>query len=121
MKQVETLRAACCVAGLDREVDEKERQLLDKLADRVGVGRASLEAMIGRAERDQDFQKEQFEIVQSDPERTVKVLLMVAMADGEITDEEKQVIADMSARLGMDASRFEQLLQAAHRHLENRQ
>jgi tellurite resistance protein len=120
MKQVETLRAACCVAGLDQNVDDKERQLLQKLADRVGVGTASLEAMISRAEHDHEFQKEQFEIIKTDPDHTVKVLLMVAMADGDIADPERDVIAGFADRLGMELPRYEHLLSTARKHLETK-
>ena len=42
MFKVELLRAACCVAGIDGEIDEAEFAVLKKLADDVGVGDASL-------------------------------------------------------------------------------
>ena len=59
MDPVEILRAACCIAGLDEHVAASERPVLDELSRRR-VGKASLDAMVGRAKRDTDFYEQQF-------------------------------------------------------------
>lgn len=115
MGKVETLRAACCVAGLDREVSEKERPLLEKLAEQVGVGRASLNAMIERARSDPNFYEEQFRIARADPDTAMKTLLLVAAADHAITLEERVILQHFAQKLGVSDERFTKLLDAAHK------
>jgi tellurite resistance protein len=115
--QIEILRAACCVAGLDGHVCEKELPLLLRLAERLGVGRVSLQAMVRRAESDPNFFHEQFELLQRDPDRALKVVLLVAMADGMVSLEERVVLAHMAKRLGIDDARFDKLLRAAEKQL----
>ncbi len=81
MHQVEILRAACCVAGIDGDTTDRERRLLTHLADQIGVGQASLQAMIDRAERDKSFCDEQFLLLKTRPDKTLGILLKVALAD----------------------------------------
>ena len=110
MRHVEILRAACCVAGQDGTISEQESTLLIRLADKSGVGQMSLNAMIDRAKQDPRFYREQFEVLTADPEKTVRVLLTIAAADGEISDGEQTVLAHVAERLGMSDERFAQLL-----------
>ena len=118
MDQVETLRAACCIAGLDEHIAASERSVLDELARRVGVGKASLDAMIGRAKRDGDFYEQQFRIIKTDAEATMQKLLSVAMADQQLTVDERVVLAHFAEKLGMEAKRFDALLAAAEKQLK---
>lgn len=118
MTEVQLVRAACCVAGLDQEICDKERPLLDKIARGAGVGRVSLEAMINRARTDQDFYREQFDILKPEPDRAIRTLLKVAMADGVITQEERIILHHFAERLGVDEAKFERLLDKAERELE---
>lgn len=110
MQKVDILRAACCVAGQDGEINAAERVVIDKLANEVGVGKASLEAMVARGVRDPNFHKEQFRVLKSDPQETMAALLEVAMADGEINPGEKQVLQALSEKLDVSPELFEQLM-----------
>jgi tellurite resistance protein len=117
MDDVAILRAACCVAGLDQRVDEREQRMLERLANQAGVGRTSLEAMIERATKEPNFYKEQFQLVTTDPDSTIKTLLCVAIADRDLTSDERVILQHFAEVLGMDAPRYEQLLKAAQKHL----
>lgn len=117
MTEVQLVRAACCIAGLDEKICEKERPLLDKIARGAGVGRVSLEAMINRARTDQDFYREQFDILKPEPDRAIRTLLKVAMADGVITQEERIILYHFAERLGVDQEKFDRLLEKAEREL----
>ena len=68
LSDMEILKAACCVAGLDGQVCEKELPILKQLAERVGVGKASLEAMMDRAVSDRGFYEEQLSFLSSSPD-----------------------------------------------------
>jgi len=118
MSQVEVLRAACCIAGVDGNVCEKEVELLKQLAAHVGVGRASLDAMIRRAQEDRSFFQEQFKFLHSDPEAAMSVLFQVALSDGKIPDDQRVVLHFLADKLGMDDKRFNQYLEAAENKLD---
>lgn len=120
MQQVEILRAASCVAGVDGRAGKRERKLLDRLAGKVGVGFASLEAMIERAETDERFRAEQFRILKSDPNNALHALLSVACVDGVITDGEREILREFATRLEVKPEKFEQLLARAEEYLESK-
>lgn len=116
MQDVEVLRAACCVAGIDRNVCEREHPLLKRLAAAAGVGMTSLNAMIERAKTDSGFFEKQFDIFKSDSEATMKTLFRVAVADGVLTQSERVVLQHFAAKLGMTTERYAELLAAAEKH-----
>ncbi|MEX0885711.1 MAG: hypothetical protein WD009_04650 [Phycisphaeraceae bacterium] len=113
--RVDLLRAACCLAGLDREICDQERPLLEALAFDAGVGAASLQAMINRAREDQDFYQEQYLAAREDPEPAVGKMLAVAAADGEITLEQRVILQHFAQKLGMEDRRFAELIEKAER------
>ena len=115
MGRVEILRAACCIAGLDNRVCERERSKLELLADHAGVGTASLDAMIARAESDPDFYQEQFGILKTDPESTITTLFSVACADGQIPPEQRIILRHFGDVLGLDEKRFNRILDVAEK------
>lgn len=110
MQRVDVLRAACCVAGIDGQPNENEIKVINKLAAEVGVGRASLEAMIERGATDPNFHEEQFRVLNADPQATMAALLEVAMADGSVSDEETRVLRALSSRLSVTEEVFNELI-----------
>ena len=118
---IETLRAACCIAGLDAKITPQERAVLDKLAEKVGVGKMSLEAMIDRARKDQNFYKDQFRFISSGAAAaTMNSLLGVAVADGERSADERVVLRFLGERMGLKAPDFDKLLVAAEKYVAMR-
>ena len=110
MQKVEVLRAACCVAGINGNLSEPEKTLLDKIAKEVGVGEASLNAMIERAQTDHDFHKDQFQILKENPQQCLATVLEVAMADGDISENEKTVLHSLAANLEVPSEVLDQLM-----------
>lgn len=111
--KVEILRACCCVAGADQSIDPNESTLLNKLAREIGVGRASLGAMIDRGSNDPEFHKQQFKILRSDPDRAIATLIEVAMADGTISAAEEIVLRNLAANLQIADDQLNRLLESA--------
>lgn len=111
MAKVEVLRAACCIAGADGNVDENELVLLKRLAAGVGVGFASLNAMVSRAEVEKDFYKKQFEVLKTDAMATMQTLVEVAGADDKLIAEEIEMLRHFAKRLEMDADAFREVTQ----------
>lgn len=116
MRQVELVRAACCVAGIDGTICDREHPLLLRLANHAGVGGASLKAMADRAQADSSFFQKQFDIFKADPDETMKTLFQIAIADGVLKQSERVVLQHFAERLGMPMERYEELLAAAEKH-----
>ncbi len=112
MRKVEVLRAACCVAGADGEVTDAERRLLQQLADEVGVGAASLAAMIERATTDEKYYADQFRVLKSDPEQTLQLLFQVAIADRRLSRDECLCLKRLARRLELPDEQFDRWLAA---------
>ena len=117
MAKVEMLRAACCVAGADGTVDEKERKLINELAAKVGVGLASLEAMVLRAETEPDFYENQFRVLKTDASATMGLMFEVAAQDRNIDPAELKILQHFASRLGMDEAGFRDTFAATARKL----
>lgn len=113
MRKVEVLRAACCVAGIDGFTSLDERQILDRLAREIGVGEASLTAMIERAEKDKSFYQEQFDVLKAAPKETMQLLLQLAIVDGLIQNDEVAVLRGLGGKLNVNADQFDAWLQQA--------
>ena len=112
MEQVEILRAACCIAAADGEISDAERGFIARLATKAGVGRASREAMIEQGLTSPKFVESQFRFLLSNADRAIKVLMIVASADGAIGEAEEALVRNFAARLSIDEGRLEQLLRA---------
>lgn len=110
MHDVELLRGACCVAGLDQQVTPAEMELLQKLADRAGVGAASLKAMIDMARTNEAFYKQQFKFKHPDPDRVLVELMRVAIADGDLSLDERVILGTFAERLGVPPARSAALI-----------
>ena len=115
LERVALLRAACCVAGIEQNISEPEHAVIQRLADDVGVGKASLTAMLERASTDPDFYQEQFRVLKGDPQESMAVLLEVAIADGSISDKEVTVLAELAKRLNVPEPVFSELVEQVKR------
>ncbi|MDA7858276.1 TerB family tellurite resistance protein [bacterium] len=107
MQEVEVLRAACCVAGIDGKITEDEMAMINKLAARAGVGRASLEAMVARGESDPEFYKEQFRVLKENPRRSMVDILRVATADRVLSNDEIGVMRKFAEKLNISPESFD--------------
>ena len=88
----ELFEAVLAIAGADGRITRSERGLLESLAERVGVGRASLAAMIDRATREPRFKSDRSLHKVSDPLKAMELLVAAARIDGEISEEERQLL-----------------------------
>ena len=105
MRDVEVLRAACCIAGADGEIESDEAGYLQQLAQKAGVGAASLSAMMELAANDSNFRQQQFRVLKSDPVATMELLFSIALADGEVTSDEGELLRLFAARLELGENR----------------
>jgi uncharacterized tellurite resistance protein B-like protein len=113
MRQVELLRAACCVAGVDGQASDAEQQILKRLAKEAGVGAASLAAMIELAETDEQYYAKQFRVLEADPKETMQLLFRMSLADGSLRKDEALVLKRLSRRLEVPSAQFDTWLEQA--------
>jgi len=116
MQRLDLLKAACCVAGVDGS-GPPEEEIVNKLAREIGVGDASLNAMMARAERDPDFCQDQFRILKEAPAECMGMLLQVALADGVLSEAETEVLRKLSLQLGIEPAVFDNLIVEANKIL----
>ncbi len=113
LQRVEILRASCCIASADGETTDAERTQLEKLAKTMGVGDASLQAMINRAQTDPAFYKMQFGLLRAEPLKTMEILMETVLANGEIKESEFGVLKGLAERLGIGESDFREQIRLA--------
>lgn len=106
LQRVEILRASCCIAAADGDISDDELVQLRKLAHELGVGEASLTAMIERARRDPEFYKVQFGVLRDEPLQTLDTLLDCVLANHEVKESEFEVLKGLAVRLGIQTEDF---------------
>lgn len=120
MGEVEVLRAACCIAGADGEIDAGEAKYLQNLAIKAGVGKASLDAMMDLGSTDDAFRRKQFEVLKSDPVETMKLLFSIALSDGEVTSEERELLSLFAKRLEIPRDELNKIIVSASEFLKQK-
>lgn len=118
--KVEVLRACCCVAGADGSCSESEMALLQRMAKEIGVGQASLQAMINRGESDKSFYEQHFQILKAEPSQALAILFEVAGADGVLVDEEVAMLGGLANNLGVPPEIFDKVKLAALKSIQSR-
>lgn len=114
MEQVEILRAACCVAAADGDISDKEQASLEEMAGRLGVGAASLKAMIELALHDQKFRDSQLRMLHKDPRGAFATLYKIARLEHEVPDEEREMLVHFGRRLGLKSDEMNEVIQSVH-------
>jgi uncharacterized tellurite resistance protein B-like protein len=76
--------------------------------------------MIERSESDQRFYKEQFRVLKTDPQETMKLLFGVALADGKLRTIERQVLQRLAKRLDVPQETFDRWLAQAVEYVKSR-
>lgn len=115
MNDLEVLKAACCIAGLDEDVGFKERKVFQSLAKHAGVDQASFDAMMEMAVEDDDYFEGQLNLLQSNVDDAIKSLFRFAMMDGKLRSNERMILQHFAENLGMTGERFDQILTVAKR------
>ncbi len=112
-EQTELLKVVLALAAVDGKIARSERGVFESLADRIGVGRVSLDAMIEKARREPAAKDELFQLTTSDPAHAFKLLVATARIDGEIADAERELLVVIASVLGITGDRFATLYREA--------
>lgn len=118
MEKLELLKAALAVAAADGQMRRSERGVIEGLAARVGVGQASLDAMMVSAERGDSLA---YDIVMKSPKSAriaLELLVGEARIDGEIAQKERALLAWIASKLGIKGDDFENVYKAGIRRAD---
>jgi len=108
-EKLELFKAAMAVAAADRRLARSEIGVLEGLAARVGIGKASFDAMTNAALRGEPL-AESVSIQSSQGARlALKLLVAQARIDGEISDEERGALVLIADRLAVRGDEFQEI------------
>lgn len=117
LDQLELFKAALAVAVADGKLTRSEMGILKGLAARVGIDRASFEAMLekaqSRASLVDNIAAGAILLRSRDGGRSALELLVAeARIDGEISDEEREVLIRVASKFGLAGHEFQSIYQA---------
>ncbi len=108
-EQVTMIRALITLAAADGKISSSERGLLSNFAKRIGIGKASLDAMIEKALADPSVRDELFDRTMSNPDLALEMLVATARLDGDITSKERDVLVHVREILDIPMDGFAQI------------
>ncbi|MHC4991954.1 MAG: hypothetical protein ACYTGC_13345 [Planctomycetota bacterium] len=108
-EQFELLKSVVAVAAADGVITRSELGLIAAIGRRIGLGRRALEALVGRAAAHGRMQEELGRYGIGDREAAMELLVGAARIDGEVADEERDQLAIIAGKLGIEPERFEAL------------
>lgn len=112
MEELDLLKAAIAVAVADGEIRRSEKGVLEGLAQRVGIGRVSFEAMAEAAKHDDSIADNILMRSQEQARRALELLVAQARIDGRISSEERALLVRIALSLGLAGTDFESVYQA---------
>jgi hypothetical protein len=117
-EKLELFKAALAMAAVDRKLTRAEVGLVEGLAVKVGVGKASFDAMAAAALRGEPIASRMC-ISSPDTARLVlKLLVAEARIDGEISDAERDLLVTIADRLKIAEEEFQTIYQEGLRQAD---
>lgn len=110
IEELEILKAACCVAGVDGGISDREMVLLRTLASSAAVGEASFGAMVDRATTEPESYREEFDLPLGDADEAMKTLVDIAAAQGDPSERQQDMLRYFAERVGVGRDRLEALV-----------
>ncbi len=119
MENVELLRAAIAMAVADGKILRSEMGVVEGLAQRAGVGAATIEAMFEAAANDETFADNLLLQPKDRAIKAVELLVGLARIDGKISDEERELIVRIAASIDVVDNEFRQAYEAGIKRADN--
>lgn len=112
MEQLDLLKAIMAIAVADGEVRRSELGVARGLAERLGIGEASFEAMLEEAQTHDAIADNMFISDQAKAHTAFELLVAQARIDGEISHEERALLVRIAKTLNIDDADFPVIYQA---------
>jgi tellurite resistance protein len=102
------LRNVIVFALIDGELSEQEKQFIDQLRVRLGVGEPEFRDLCEQVRQN----PRQLSLPKDSGEATeaMRLLVDLAMVDGQVSDPERRMLERLAAHVGLDAAAVEQFL-----------
>jgi tellurite resistance protein len=110
-EQMETLRGVLAVAVADGRISPAEKGVIRGLARKAGVSQVWLNEMIEKAEQGATVESSTFRPLLKDPANAMILLVGTAAIDGQVSDEERGVLVDISIKIGLAPGQFGEVLE----------
>ena len=108
---LEMLQAVLAIAGADGNYTRSEKGVYEQLARRIGADSLAVWNMMNNVRTDPVLRESLFKRQVRDPQAAMKLLVATARIDGEISDQERDLLVDISTRLGIGAEEFGRIYQ----------
>ena len=108
----ELLKAVLAVAVADGEIRRSEKGVVEGLAARLGVGKATLDRMFETAQRSGSIGGSILMRSKDQAAQALELLVATARIDGEISEEERSVIVRVATSLNLSSEDFQSIYQA---------
>ncbi len=112
MEKLDLLKAVMALAMADGEVRRSELGVARGLAERLGIGQASFEAMLEEAATHDAIADNMFIGNQAKAHTAFELLVAQARIDGEISFEERSLLVRIAKTLNIDDADFPVIYQA---------
>ncbi|MCP4245726.1 MAG: hypothetical protein GY778_01635 [bacterium] len=103
---LEVLQAVLAVAGADSEFARSEKGVYEGLARRIGADATTVWTMMNNVRTDPSLRDRLFKTQVRDPRQAMKLLVATARIDGDISEKERELLVDISTKLGIEAADF---------------
>jgi len=108
---LEVLQAVLAVAGADGDFERSEKGVYEGLARRIGANAMTVWNMMNNVRTDPVLRENLFRTKLRDRRAAMKLLIATARIDGDISDQERELLVDMSSKLGIEANEFGRIYQ----------
>lgn len=112
MENAELLRAAIAMAVADGKISRSEMGVVEGLAQRAGVGPATIEAMFDAAANDEGFADNLLLQPKDRAIKAVELLVGLARIDGEISPEERDLLVRIATSVDVIDDNFRKAYEA---------
>ena len=112
MEELELLKAAIAVALADGDLRRPEKGVIEGLAARVGIGQVSFDAMVEAIGQDDSIADNFFITSKDRAQKAMLLLVAEARIDGEISDEERNVLVRIAMSLRIASEEFREIYEA---------
>lgn len=108
---LEVLQAVLAVAGADGDFERSEKGVYEGLARRIGANAMTVWNMMNNVRTDPVLRENLFRTKLRDRRAAMKLLIATARIDGDISDQERKLLVDISSKLGIEANEFGRIYQ----------
>ncbi|MFQ5490343.1 MAG: hypothetical protein ACE5GE_06430 [Phycisphaerae bacterium] len=111
-EELEILKAVLVIAAADGQILGSEKGVYGQLAGRLGLEKTELERLRLQASHDADMKDQLFGQKIGDPAKAMQLLVATARIDGDISEKERNLLVEISDKLGIGVQDFGKIYQS---------